>query len=62
MRMKKFKNPLLPFENKWVALTRDGKMVVASASSVKMLSKKLEKVKQEVVMTKVFPFEGSYSP
>ena len=60
---RKAKNPLLPYENKWVALTLDRKKVIASAASVKVLDKKLKKLKdKEVIMTKVLPFDGAYSP
>ncbi len=56
-------NILLPYENKWVAITFDGKKVVASASTVKELDRKLKKVKNEKVMlTKVLPFDVAYSP
>ncbi|MFH1863471.1 MAG: DUF5678 domain-containing protein [bacterium] len=54
---------LLPYENKWVAVV-NGKKVVASAVSMQELSKRIAKMNlaKEVVMTKVFPFSGSYSP
>lgn len=54
---------LLPYENKWVAV-KDSREVVAFAESVKELQRKLDKlaITKEVVMTKVFPFNGSYSP
>lgn len=54
---------LLPYENKWVAVL-GGKKVVAFAESVKGLQKKLNRlaITKEVVMTKVFPFNGSYCP
>jgi len=54
---------LLPYENKWVAV-RDSRKVVAFAESAKDLQRKLGKlaVSKRIVMTKVFPFSGSYSP
>jgi len=54
---------LLPYENKWVAIL-DGKKVVASAVSMRKLNKKISKMSlaKELVMTKVFPFNGSYCP
>lgn len=54
---------LLPYENKWVAVL-NGKKVVASAVSMQGLSKKILKMNlaKELVMTKVFPFSGSYCP
>lgn len=54
---------LLPYENKWVAVL-GGKKVVASAVSMQELNKRIVKMNlaKEVVMTKVFPFSGSYCP
>lgn len=62
---KKISNILLPYENKWVAVTPRGDKVVAAASDVKTLDKKLRRMgKKEkgVVMLRVFPFDGFYSP
>ena len=62
---KKTSNPLLPYENKWVAITPDGKKVIASAKDAKVLDKKLKKLKvknDEAVMAWVFPFKQSFSP
>mgnify|MGYP001561749758 CR=1 FL=1 len=59
----KLQNPLVNYENKWVALTKDGKKVVASATDVKVLSEKLKRLKaKDIIMTRVFPFDGNYSP
>lgn len=59
---RKRKNPLLPYENKWVAITQDGKKVITSATTIKTLDKKLEKMeRKDVIMTKVLPFSVSYS-
>jgi len=62
--MKKFlKNPLLPFENKWVALSADRKKVVASGRTIKELDKNLIKQKiKDVILTKVLPFDQVLSP
>ncbi|MBI3443486.1 hypothetical protein HY008_02350 [Candidatus Woesebacteria bacterium] len=63
--MTKASKILLPYENKWVALTPKGDKVIASARDVKVLSKKLEllKIKKEkAVMTWVFPFSQSLAP
>ncbi|MEK7497929.1 MAG: DUF5678 domain-containing protein [Patescibacteria group bacterium] len=56
-------NILLPYENKWVAVSKDGKKVVAAASGIDALVKKLKGFEKEsVVLTKVFPFDAYYSP
>lgn len=56
-------NPLIPFENMWVALTVDRKRVVASGETIKELEKKMDKIdNREVIFTKVLPFDQFYSP
>ena len=63
--MTKVSKLLLPYENKWVALSKDGMKVFASARSVDTLGKKLEtlKIKKDMAtMTWVFPFESSFAP
>ena len=56
-------NPLIPFENKWVALTTDRKKVVASGRTIKELDKNLIKQRiKNVVLTKVLPFDQVLSP
>lgn len=56
-------NPLIPFENKWVALTTDRKKVVASGRTIKELDKNLIKRRiKNVVLTKVLPFDQVLSP
>ncbi len=56
-------NPLVPFENMWVALSMDGKKVVASGETIKELKKKMDKIDNcEVIFTKVLPFDQFYSP
>lgn len=57
------KNILIPYENKWVALSPDRKKVVASGNTVQDVDKKLKKMKNKsVVITKVLPFDKTYSP
>lgn len=53
-------NLLLPYENKWVALTPDRKAVVASAKNIKDLDKKVKALKQseEVIYHHVMPFRN----
>ena len=54
---------LLPYENKWVALTTDRKKVVASGRTIKELDKNLIKQRiKNVVLTKVLPFDQVLSP
>ncbi len=56
-------NPLINYENKWVALTPDRKTVIAAGRSYKEVDKKLKKMKQEdVILTFVPPFDTFLSP
>jgi len=56
-------NPLIPFENKWVALTTDRKKIIASGRTIKELDKNLIKQKiKDVILTKVLPFDQVLSP
>lgn len=56
--MKPIKNPLLGYENKWVAITTDYSKVVESANKPEELEKKLIKQKiKNVVLMKVDPFK-----
>jgi len=60
---KKIVNPLIPFQNKWVALTLDRKEVIASSSRIETLTQKLEKMKKkDAILTRVLPFDKYYSP
>lgn len=60
---KRLKNPLVPFENKWVALSPDRKRVVASGATVKEVDEKLKEQKNEnAILTRVLPFDKVYSP
>ena len=53
----KIQNPLINFENKWVALTSDRKKVIASDDDLKKLDKKLKKMgKEDIILTFVPPF------
>ena len=63
--MTKASKLLLPYENKWVALSKDGMKVFASARSISTLGRKLEtlKIKKDMAtMAWVFPFESSFAP
>jgi len=53
---------LIPYENKWVALTPDNKKVIASAKDVGVLSKKLKNLKikhGQAIMMYVSPFDAN---
>jgi hypothetical protein len=61
--MKKPSRLLIPYQNKWVALTEDRKKVVASDKDVKKLTEKLTKMKKkDVILTYVIPMDKYYSP
>ncbi len=55
---------LQPFENKWVALTRDHKKVIASGDTLRDVYASLEKkeVKSEPIFMKVFALSMDYAP
>lgn len=60
---KKVYNPLLHYENKWVALNREGKKVLVAARTVEGVERKLKKLgKQDVVLKWVPPFDAFLSP
>lgn len=65
MTMTKASKILLPYENKWVALSKKGDKVLASAKDVLVLDRKLKNLKIKkgrAVLTWVFPFRQSLSP
>lgn len=53
---------LLPYENKWVALTPDGTRVLASGISLKTVDKKLRASKKRGVLTYVPSFDTRLVP
>lgn len=53
---------LLPFENKWVALSEDQKEVLGAGETLKEAQKKAEKTKKRHLFLKVPPFDISYVP
>ena len=56
--MKQIKNPLLKYENKWVAMTPDYSKVIEFANKPEELEQKLIKQKiKNVVLMKVNPFK-----
>ena len=51
------------YEDKWVALSPDGRKVNASAKSLEELEKKLNKLgDKESIYTRVLPFDQSFAP
>lgn len=51
------------YKNKWVALNQDRKKIVASASNIKALDKKVKKKKiRDVIYSYVLPPDKYYSP
>ena len=53
---------LLPYENKWVALSEDSKKVLGSGKTLEEARKKAEKTKKRFLFIKVPPFDVSYVP
>jgi hypothetical protein len=63
--MKLKKGLLEKYENKWVALSPDGKAILASSSDVKKLHDKLVKMRVahgDAIMHFVRPFDAVYAP
>lgn len=61
--MKKISNPLLNYENKWVALTTDRKKVLAAGDTIPELEKKVKGVSsKKFVFTWVPPFDVRLAP
>lgn len=53
---------LLPFENKWVALSADQKEVLGSGETLKEAEKEAKKTKRKYLFLKVPPFNIAYVP
>lgn len=53
---------LLPYENKWVALSEDKKQVLGSGNTLKEAQKEAEKTNKKYLFLKVPPFNISYVP
>lgn len=61
--MKKISNPLLNYENKWVALTTDRKKVLAAGDTIPELEKRVKGMSsKEFVFTWVPPFDVRLVP
>ena len=57
-----FSKKLLPYENKWVALSEDQKEVLGSGNSLKEAEKEAEKQNKRYIFLKVPSFNISYVP
>ena len=57
-------NPLIDFENQWVALSTDYKKVLVSAKTMKGLNQKIveSKLQNKVIVTRVYPFSTIFCP
>lgn len=53
---------LLPFENKWVALSADQKEILGSGKSLKEAERKAAKRSKKYIFLKVPAFNVSYVP
>jgi len=53
---------LLPYENKWVALSADQKKVLGSGNTLKEAQQEAEKTHKKYLFLKVPPFNVSYVP
>ena len=53
---------LLPFENKWVALSEDNRQILGSGKTLKEAQKQAEKTSKKYIFLKVPPFNLSYVP
>lgn len=63
VRKSKIKNPLIGFENQWVAVTPNHEKVLAAANTLRALDKVLvEKRLEDTVLVKVLPFDVFLSP
>ena len=53
---------LLPYENKWVALSEDHKKILGAGNSLKEAERKAEKKANKYIFLKVPPFNVSFVP
>lgn len=64
IKAKDFRTVLKDYPNKWVALSRDGKKVLASGNSLDAVTKRLPKTQrlEKPTFLRVLPEHVSYSP
>lgn len=54
---------VLPYQNKWVAITPDNTKVLASGKTYKEVDMELKKKKiKDAILSFILPFDKSYSP
>jgi len=54
---------VLPYQNKWVAITPDNTEVLASGKTYKEVDMELKKKKiNDAILSFILPFDKSYSP
>lgn len=53
---------LLPYENKWVALSEDNREILGAGNTLKEAQKEAEKTNKKYLFLKVPPFNISYVP
>ncbi|TSC87598.1 MAG: hypothetical protein G01um10147_576 [Microgenomates group bacterium Gr01-1014_7] len=53
---------LLPYENKWVALSQNQKRVLSAGKTLKEATGKADKIGKKYLLLKVPPFNVSYVP
>jgi len=53
---------LLPYENKWVALSEDKKEILGSGNTLKEAKKSAEKGGKKYLFLKVLPFDTAFVP
>lgn len=58
----KIQNPLINYEDKWVALTPDRSKVVAAGETLEDLDKKLKSLKKKNIILHYVPPFGLISP
>ena len=57
-----FSEKLRPYENKWVALSKDKNKILASGNTLKETKEKADKISKKYLFLKVLPFGLSYIP
>jgi len=53
---------LKPYENKWVALSLDHKIILGAGNTLKEAKQKAEQKKRDYVFLKLPPFNTNYVP
>lgn len=53
---------LKPYENQWVALSKDHKRVLGAGKTLKEVKEKADKTGEKYLFLRVLPFDLSYVP